>query len=192
MCIRDRLTTASSQVESLTAAAAGSQALLAEVVAANATAKQQMSVARAADQDLIQKMKAQLEAVEAAHAQTSDGSTVAVEAALTAAAAARSEVDAAKLALEQHKVLQAAKDSQLAEQQSQQQLGSLDNNDTSPEGDDLIAAKGREITKLRSKLNSLEEMMLSGDDTQATVTWMMMDEMLTSDALLTTEDERWT
>jgi hypothetical protein len=192
--VQERLTTASSQVESLTAAAAGSQALLAEVVVANATAKQQMSVARAADQGLIQKMTAQLEAVEAAHAQTSDGSTVAVEAALTAAAAARSEADAAKLALEQHKVLQAAKDSQLAEQQSQQsqQLGSLDNNDTSPEGDELIAAKGREITKLRSKLNSLEEMMLSGDDTQATVTWMMMDEMLTSDTLLTTEDERWT
>ena len=173
--LREKLAAADAQCEALKAASASSQTLLEQEVSAHAATKLESREKGAA----LDKMSSQLAALEAAHAQLGAESNATVEAALGAAATARAEANAAREALEQYKA---------AQQREQQATAPSGPN---PDADEVLAAKDREIAQLHQKINNLEELLLT-DHSSAALTWNMMDDMLTSDVLLSTDHERWT
>lgn len=172
--LREKLAAADARCEALQVASDRSQTLLEQEVSAHEATKLESREKGAA----LDRMASQLAALETAQAQLSAQSNAAVEAALGTAAAARAEANAAREALEQYK----------ATQQLRQEAAPAGPN---PDADEVLAAKDREIAKLQQKASSLEETLLT-DRSSATLTWNMMDDMLTSDVLLSTDHERWT
>jgi septal ring factor EnvC (AmiA/AmiB activator) len=172
--LREKLAVADARSEELQVSTDRSRTQLEEEVAAHEATKLESSEKGAA----LDKMSVQVTMLEATHAQTTAQSTAAVEAALGTAAAAQAEATAARKALEECRKLQ----------HGQQEAATL--HGTKSDADKDLATKDGEIARLQQKINSLEEIMLT-DRSSATLTWNMMDKMLTSDVLLNT-DESWT